>query len=297
MPACSTPLSNPPRRAPHPPHPAASPRMRTAGRRPTPRSRLGVMVAAMALALLVQACGGDDGDSAPPPPAPAPAGPPRGTLIDGRVESDASIPKQLVDLIASAADLSDLTAKARCNIDVHSVRYHTRDPLNEPHTASAAILVPTGGDPAACQGPRPVVLYARGTDIRKSKNMVDWEKEAESAMMIAFFAAQGFVVVLPNYLGHDTSSLPYHPFLNAEAQAVDMVDALRAARTHLSATGGTQAADKLFITGYSQGGHVAMATHRTIERDHVGEFTVTASAPMSGPYNMVRFGDVIASRC
>ena len=39
-----------------------------------------------------------------------------------------------------------------------------------------------------------------------------------------------------------------------------------------------------------------MATHRAIERDYSDEFTVTASAPMSGPYNMVAFGDVVTSR-
>jgi hypothetical protein len=274
-----------------------------AARTPRNLSRAGSLLACVATALLMQACGGGGDDAVPAPepvpapaPAPAPAGPERGTLIEGRQESDASIPKELVDLLVSVAELSDVTDRARCNIDVHYVRYHTRDPLNEPHTASAAILLPTGGDPAVCQGPRPVVLYARGTDTKKSKNMVDWENEAESLLTMAFFAAQGQVVVLPNYLGHDTSSLPYHPFLNAEAQAVDMVDGLRAAKTYLATTSGTRIGDKLFVTGYSQGGHVAMATQRTIERDHVGEFAVTASAPMSGPYNMVRFGDVIASR-
>lgn len=260
--------------------------------RTQPMSRIGSLLAGVALAVSLAACGGGDDAAVAAPPA----GPPRGSLIDARVESDLSIPKEAVDILTRLAKLSDLTGKAQCNVDVHSVHYHTRDPLNEPHTASAAILLPTGGDPAACEGERPVLLYARGTDPKKSKNMVDWEKEAESALMIAFFASQGFIVVLPNYLGHDTSSLPYHPFLNAESQAVDVVDALRATRTHLAAGSATKPSQKLFIAGYSQGGHVAMATHRAIERDYRGEFTVTASAPMSGPYNMVAFGDAIASR-
>lgn len=254
-------------------------------------SRIGSLMACLALAVSLTACGGDDAAVADPP-----AGPKRGSLVEARVESDLSIPKEAVDILTRLADLSGLTGKARCNVDVHSVRYNTRDPLNAPHTASAAILLPTGGDPAVCEGERPVLLYARGTDVKKSKNMVDWEKEGESALMIAFFAAHGFIVVLPNYLGHDTSSLPYHPFLNAEAQAVDVVDALRAAKAHLATGSATQPSQKLFIAGYSQGGHVAMATHRAIERDHRGEFTVTASAPMSGPYNMVAFGDAIARR-
>jgi hypothetical protein len=42
---------------------------------------------------------------------------------------------------------------------------------------------------------------------------------------------------------------------------------------------------KLFLTGYSQGGHAAMATHRAIEADPSLGLTVTAAGPMSGPYN------------
>ena len=44
--------------------------------------------------------------------------------------------------------------------------------------------------------------------------------------------------------------------------------------------------DELFITGYSQGGHAAMAAHREIETNLSNEFTVTAAAPMSGPYSV-----------
>jgi len=72
-----------------------------------------------------------------------------------------------------------------------------------------------------------------------------------------------------------------------------MIDGLRAAKTHIAAESPTKASAKLLITGYSQGGHVAMATHKVIERDHASEFTVTAAGPMSGPYNLVKFIDVL----
>jgi hypothetical protein len=71
-----------------------------------------------------------------------------------------------------------------------------------------------------------------------------------------------------------------------------MIDGLRAAKTHLAVESVTKASAKLLVTGYSQGGFVAMATHKVIERDHASEFTVTASGPMSGPYNLVKTFDV-----
>ena len=123
--------------------------------------------------------------------------------------------------------------------------------------------------------------------------MANVSSDSEASLLMAMFAAQGFIVVAPNYLGYDRSSLGYHPYLNAEAQAVDMIDGLRAAKAHLVAESATKPSAKLFISGYSQGGHVAMATHKVIERDHGSEFTVTAAGPMSGPYNLSKQFDVV----
>jgi hypothetical protein len=46
----------------------------------------------------------------------------------------------------------------------------------------------------------------------------------------------------------------------------------------------------LFVSGYSQGGYVAMATHRALQAQGS---TLTASAPLSGPYALSAFGDAI----
>jgi len=93
------------------------------------------------------------------------------------------------------------------------------------------------------------------------------------------FAAQGYIVVAPNYAGYDKSTLPYHPYLDGDQQGKDMVDALTAARKTFSGIDANDAGS-LFITGYSQGGYVAMAAHR--EMQATGK-TVTASAPLSAP--------------
>ena len=71
-----------------------------------------------------------------------------------------------------------------------------------------------------------------------------------------------------------------------------MMDILAAARTALPKTFAASTTDsgKLFITGYSEGGHVAMATLRAMQ---AAGATVTAAAPMSGPYALEAFGDAI----
>jgi len=44
--------------------------------------------------------------------------------------------------------------------------------------------------------------------------------------------------------------------------------------------------EQLFITGYSQGGHAAMALHQYIQQEIPDRYNVTASLPMSGPYSI-----------
>jgi poly(3-hydroxybutyrate) depolymerase len=231
---------------------------------------------ALVSALVLAACGGG-GDDAPPA---------RGTVIAAQVAGQASVAE--IDAGTAASGLQALSGPAQCDVEIRYVLYMTRDPAGEPATASAGVLAPKGSGPA-CGGERPVVLYAHGTTTDKRTNMADVVNNSEAALLMAMFAAQGFIVVAPNYLGYERSSLPYHPYLDAEGQAVDMIDGLRAAKADLAATSAVKPSSKLFVTGYSQGGHVAMATHRALERDHAGEFTVTASGPMSGPYNMSRF--------
>jgi dienelactone hydrolase len=171
-----------------------------------------------------------------------------------------------------------------------SVEYNTQGGAGEATNATTALLIPAGTD-AACTGERPILIYAHGTATQRNFNMAD-TRNPDALDVSAFFASQGYIVVAPNYVGYDRSQATYHPYQNAEAQAIDVVDALRAVKSVLSSTGAV-ASGKLFIAGYSQGGFVAMATHRAIERDYPGEFTVTGSMPMSGSYSLTNFAKTV----
>jgi poly(3-hydroxybutyrate) depolymerase len=235
----------------------------------------------LAITTFLAACGGGGDDSQAP-----------GTLVAAR--STASHTPADVDAATAADGQLQLAGNAVCGVSIRHVDYATRDPQGAPVTASAAVMVPMGTG-ADCNGARPVLLYAHGTTTLKSYDMSNPKATPESRLVEAFFAAHGYVVIAPNYLGYDTSNMSYHPYLNAEVQAADMIDGLRAGLAQVAATGGTQASKQLFVSGYSQGGHVAMATHKVLERDHAGDFPVTAAAPMSGPYNLVQFGDTVTS--
>jgi len=194
---------------------------------------------------------------------------------------------------ASGQQLLALAGTPSCGIDFYYIEYYTVGAQGEAASATGALMVPTGAAPT-CSGPRPVVLYAHGTDTNKATNIADITNSAntEGALIATVFAAQGYIVVAPNYAGYDTSSLPYHPFLNGDQQSKDMIDALQAARTGLPNTSSSATSDSgmLFVTGYSEGGYVAMATNKAMQ---AAGMKVTAAAPMSGPYALEAFGDAV----
>jgi hypothetical protein len=194
---------------------------------------------------------------------------------------------------ASGAQLLELTGAPTCGVDFYYIKFWTIGGAGETTESSGALMVPTGAPPT-CSGPRPIVEYAHGTNADKALNIADITNTSntEGALIAAMFAAQGYIVVAPNYAGYDISTLGYHPFLNAVQQSGEMIDILSAARTALPNTMAAATGDngQLFLTGYSEGGHVAMATLRAMQ---AAGMKVTAAAPMSGPYALEALGDII----
>jgi len=257
------------------------------------------MAAAVAAAtLLLAACGGSNGDNngaviAPPAPT---TGNLTGTPTTTASLSAAQFNGAL-QASASGQQLAQLTGAPVCGFDISHIEYNTTGAAGEATTASGAVMVPTGSDPQ-CTGKRPVVLYAHGTTISKGFNMAAMldptnAASGEATLVAAAFAAQGYIVIAPNYAGYDTSTLSYHPYVNYKQQSQEMIDALRAGRSglpKLAAGAATSDSGKLFVTGYSEGGYVAMAALKAMDAQHI---PVTAGAPMSGPYSLAAYGDAV----
>ena len=206
------------------------------------------------------------------------------------------------DINSSLGLGSSATPAAKCGVTIEKVSYDTKGAADEDTNATAALMLPTG-DAAECKGDRPVLLYAHGTTTDKGYDFAQVGNTknpavGEANLIAANFAAQGYIVVAPNYAGYDDSKLDYHPYLVAQQQSTDMVDALDSARSIIERKKRANDANyskiddsgKLFIAGYSQGGYVTMATARLLEAQ---KKAVTAIAPSSGPYALAAFGDEI----
>ena len=183
-----------------------------------------------------------------------------------------------------------------CDVKVSRITYNTVGGKGEAATSSGVVMapVPTEGN-ELCSGERPVVLYAHGTNTDTNYDLSQFAIDStnpassEAVLLLASYASQGYVVVAPNYAGYADSNLGYHPYLDEVQQSTEMIDALEYARSYSTQLEANMSSD-LFVSGLSQGGYVAMATHKALEAK--GE-TVTGSMPISGPYATLDFMDTV----
>jgi len=230
-------------------------------------------ISLISAAALLAACGGSD--------------PVNGSLIDA--------PSTLITLTKAQLDASGLIAlsgPAKCDVKLVSLNYVTPGAKGESSNASGVLLLPTG---AGCTAAAPLVAYAKGTDVQKTRTLAN-PADSETGLLAAMYAGQGYAVVATDYLGFAKSNYSFHPYLHADSQATSVIDSIRAARNAVASQGGSLNG-KVMLTGYSQGGHASMAAHRAIEKDLASEINVVAGAHLAGPYNLsgsMKLPDAIA---
>lgn len=142
--------------------------------------------------------------------------------------------------------------------------------------ASGLVVVP---DTSTC--PMAIAMYDHGTVLQRTDVPSFLNSEALIAMLLA---AEGYYALAPDYLGLGVSP-GFHPYVHAVSEAQAGVDLIFASKA-FAANNNIALSPQLFLTGYSQGGHACMATHKLIQQSYSGQLTVTASAPGSGPYYM-----------
>jgi pimeloyl-ACP methyl ester carboxylesterase len=173
-------------------------------------------------------------------------------------------------------------------VDVYKIVYETIDPWGGRTQASGAFLLPQNPVTAP-----PLVSYQHATPIRT--NNVPSASLIERIPGVGF-ATLGYAVAMPDYLGLGDSP-GFHPYHHAQSQATACVDFLRAIRAWCS-DNEILLDEKLFLAGYSQGGHATLALQRELETHHPDEFNITASAPMAGAYDLsgVTAADLLSGR-
>lgn len=211
-------------------------------------------------------------------------GPSVGRGERGRLVSATLVTTAPAAVIARAIALGGAGAGFVAKYDVrqYAILYRTIDVEGKATTASGAVFLPIL-PVAGTSPPVPLMSYSHGTASSRT-DVPSNPQSYEGATVGALFATGGAVVAMADYLGLG-SGTGFHPYIHAASEASAGLDALRAARA-VAAQERVALDAKLFVFGYSQGGHAAMALAREIEQHATPEFTLTAAAPMSGPYDV-----------
>ncbi|MCB0533192.1 MAG: T9SS type A sorting domain-containing protein [Saprospiraceae bacterium] len=165
------------------------------------------------------------------------------------------------------------------DVNYYRITYTTTGLQGQPDTVSGLIVVPND---ASMVFPR--LVYQHGTsgsklDVPSFNVLTNGE-----GVIGLLFAGLGFTTLMPDYLGLGISD-GVHPYVHAATEASVATDMLAVLPTFNNQYG-VHTNEQLFITGYSQGGHAAMALHREVETNLSANYTVTAAAHLSGPYSI-----------
>jgi hypothetical protein len=175
-------------------------------------------------------------------------------------------------------------------IDMHKVTYQSSGADGKVHSMTGLLILPRaiiGGKPSV-----PILMYQHGTEVYRPFSPSQYlahqnrPRDYPEVMVAAAIAATGYAVALVDYegMGNNTDAQPH---VIGATLAQQVIDLLKASRDIIAGNSSPCTWNKqLFLMGYSEGGYVTMAATRELQLNHAAEFTITASAPLSGPHDL-----------
>ncbi len=141
------------------------------------------------------------------------------------------------------------------------ITYNTTVPLpagQQTFSVSGGLIMPQGIGKDKIKG---VVTYFHATAFNNSKVGSDYATNGETQLVSEVFASQGYIVVIPDYVGQGVDWQNVHPYVLypqvSDKTAVDMLNSvLPKIREQYGLTDSEQL--KLFTGGYSEGGAYAV---------------------------------------
>ncbi|MBX7124882.1 MAG: alpha/beta hydrolase [Cyclobacteriaceae bacterium] len=187
----------------------------------------------------------------------------------------------------SAGELKTYLGASGLNLDLSSLKYDveiysiTYKTTYKSSTVIASGLVMLPKTTAAV----PMVSFHHGTIAAHDEAPSALPLNSTELLLYTALASPGFIAVVPDFLGFGSSSSMLHPYYVREVSTTTIIDMLKAAR-ELAIQKDVNFSGNLMLAGYSQGGYMTMATHRAIEKDGLPGFSLVASFPAAGGYDV-----------
>ena len=175
----------------------------------------------------------------------------------------------------------------------YKIPYTTTDDKGKKVNASGVMIVPTSENADGKTIQTLEFMKAKGLAMAVDcHGTIFSNDEAPSVLIensasaegvgVIFSSISGFITLQPDYIGFGDSKEHYQAYLLKESSANSVVDFTKAAIEFAKANNIPLVATKdIYLTGYSQGGFVALAALKKFEAE---EFNVVMATPMAGPY-------------
>lgn len=165
--------------------------------------------------------------------------------------------------------------KIQNDVKIYRIVYESLGADGKPTQLSGAIYVPQVNENESLS-----VLKTSHYTITKRDAVASVSPNVSPQSILG--SMQGYFSIYADGIGYGVS-VTQASYVNKQASAIAGVDLLRAAK-EFACENDIKLNDQLFTTGYSAGGYGTMAFHQIIDEEYSDEFTITANAPLAGPY-------------
>jgi alpha-beta hydrolase superfamily lysophospholipase len=188
-------------------------------------------------------------------------------------------------VIASDDLPSEATVFLKYGVDQYRITYRTVGVNGESIVASGALVVPR------TDYRMPVLSFQHGT-ITNPDDAPGYFLSSYTEIATAF-ASVGYIMALPDYIGYGSTAHLDHPYEHRNSLATATRDMLRAVYEYFKVESLPEPDNKLFLSGYSEGGLATMAAAKLMQEEHQDEFNITAVTVGAGAYNKSAFADYV----
>ena len=122
------------------------------------------------------------------------------------------------------------------------------------------------------------------------------EAPSESFPVEGIWAAKGYAVVFPDYIGFGVSAQRIHPFLHLESTARSALDMVLAVKPYLKHIGREPESEQVILAGFSQGAASSMTLMEMIQDGYEKVLPVKKVYVAGGVYNLASTCDLVLER-
>ena len=175
-------------------------------------------------------------------------------------------------------------------VNFSSLNYSTSVTLpngDQTFTVSGGLAMPTGIEKSKIKG---VITYFHGTQL-DNQDVGSNILSANTLLALSVFTSQGYIVVLPDYIGQGVNYGDVHPYvIYPQVTAKTAIDMLNTVKPRIQSQYGYVATDKLklFSIGYSEGGAYSLWFNTYINDNPKvldSFYTLTHSVGAEGAYS------------